>query len=208
MHGAESDFDPIDTVVVWASDNMAWLTRPANDFIVAGVVVPVRDLLTESLAWPTVTAWECWRVKGWRLGLFGGSAVAVIGLIGTWKLSINTLVQVMTAGLIAVAIAVPVGMRAGRKPKAEAALGPVRVPFAGTTIMAAVNQVIVMGLAIVIIAGFAGGGGLGFETIRALTRSLFGLWFEVGLALVLMAMVLDRHTQAWGVRFRPPAGNP
>ncbi len=278
-----SVFDPVDTAVVWARDNLSWLTRPTNDFIVASIIVPVRDLLTEHVAWPVmvfVTAWACWRVKGWKLALFAGSAVAIIGLIGMWELSIDTLVQVMTAALIAVAIAIPIGMWAGRKPRVEAALGPVldalqtipslvyiipvvilftvgvvpgiiasvlyaivpgiritalgirqvpeetveasrtfgatprqtmlgvRIPLAGTTIMAAINQVIMMVLAMVIIAGFVGGGGLGFETIRALTRSLFGLGFEVGLALVLMAMVLDRYTQAWGDRFRPPAGNP
>jgi ABC-type proline/glycine betaine transport system permease subunit len=80
----------------------------------------------------------------------------------------------------------------------------VRIPLAAPTIMAAVNQVIMMVLAMVIIAGFVGAGGLGFETIRALTRSEFGLGFEVGISLVLMAMVLDRYTQAWGERLQPP----
>lgn len=275
-----SVFDPIDQVVVWIRDNMSWLTRPINDFIVAGIIVPVRDFLTDSLAWPVlvfVTAWAMWRVKGWRLALFGGASVALIGLIGLWELSIVTLVQVVTATLIAVALAIPIGIWAGRKPKVEAAMGPlldalqtipslvyiipvvtfftvgavpgivasvlyamvpgirisalgirqvpdesveasrtfgatprqtlfgVRIPLAAPTIMAAINQVIMMVLAMVIIAGFVGGGGLGFETIRALTRSDFGLGFEVGLALVLMAMILDRYTQAWGERLQPPA---
>ncbi|HDH02819.1 MAG TPA: ABC transporter permease subunit, partial [Actinobacteria bacterium] len=277
-----SAFDPIDNIVVWARDNLSWITRPVNDFIVAGVVVPVRDFLTDTLAWPAlifVTGWAGWRLKGWGLALFGATAVAVIGLIGMWALSINTLVQVITATLIAVAISIPVGIWAGRKPRVEAALGPildalqtipslvyiipvvilftvgvvpgiiasvlyaivpgiritalgirgvptetveasrtfgatprqtmlgVRIPLAAATIMAAINQVIMMVLAMVIIAGFVGGGALGFETIRALTRSLFGLGAEVGLSLVLMAMVLDRFTQAWGERLQPPAGH-
>ncbi len=277
-----SVFDPIDDTVVWARDNLSWLTRPINDFIVGSVIVPVRDALTNDLAWPIlifVTAWACWRVKGWRLALFGGGAVAVIGLIGMWELSIDTLVQVMTATLISIVIAIPIGIWAGRRPRIEAAMGPVldalqtvpslvyiipvvilftvgvvpgiiasvlyaivpgirisalgirhvpeetveasttfgatprqtmvgvRVPLAAPTIMAAINQVIMMVLAMVIIAGFVGGGGLGFETIRSLTRSLFGLGFEVGLALVLMAMVLDRYTEAWGKRLQPPEGH-
>jgi ABC-type proline/glycine betaine transport system permease subunit len=81
----------------------------------------------------------------------------------------------------------------------------VRIPLAGPTIMAAINQVIMMVLAMVIIAGLVGGGGLGFETIRALTQSRYGLGFEVAVAIVLMAMVLDRYTQAWGERLQPPA---
>ncbi len=278
-----SAFDPIDQVVVWARDNLSWLTRPLNDFIVAGVIVPVRSLLTESVAWPLlvfVTGWACWHVKGWGLAMFGAGSVAVIGLIGMWELSIDTLVQVVTATIIAVVIALPVGIWAGRRQKIEAALGPildalqtipslvyiipvvilftvgvvpgiiasvlyaivpgiritalgirhvpeetieasrtfgatprqtmfdVRIPMAGSTIMLAINQVIMMVLAMVIIAGFVGGGALGFETIRALTRSNFGLGVEVGLALVLMAMILDRYTQAWGDRLRPPTGQP
>ncbi len=273
-------FDPIDNVVVWARDNLSWITRPTNDFIVAGIIVPVRDFLTSSLAWPVlifVTGWAGWRIKGWGLAVFGATSIAVIGLIGMWELSIDTLVQVMTAALIAVAIAIPVGIWAGRKPRVEAALGPildalqtipslvyiipvvilftvgvvpgiiasvlyaivpgiritalgirevpeetveasrtfgatprqtmlgVRIPLASPTIMVAINQVIMMVLAMVIIAGFVGAGALGFETIRALTRSLFGLGAEVGLALVLMAMVIDRYIEAWGERLQPPS---
>jgi ABC-type proline/glycine betaine transport system permease subunit len=82
----------------------------------------------------------------------------------------------------------------------------VRLPLAAPTIMAGVNQVIMMVLAMVIIAGLVGGGALGFETVRALTRNLYGLGFEVGLAIVLMAMILDRFTQAWAARLQPPAG--
>lgn len=274
-------FDPIDGAVVWARDNLSWLTRPINDFIVGAVIVPVRDLLTTTVAWTVlvfVTGWALWMVKGWRLALFGMLSLIVIGLMGMWALSIDTLVQVVTATLIASAIAIPLGVWAGRKPRVETALGPildalqtipslvyiipvvilftvgvvpgiiasvlyamvpgiritalgikyvpeetveasktfgatpaqilfgVRLPLAAPTIMTALNQVIMMVLAMVIIAGFVGGGALGFETIRALTRSDYGLGFEVGVALVLMAMILDRYTQAWGERLQPPTG--
>lgn len=81
----------------------------------------------------------------------------------------------------------------------------VRLPLAAPTIMAGVNQVIMMVLAMVIIAGLVGAGGLGFMVTESLARSLFGQGFEVGLALVLMAMVLDRFTEGWSERLRPPA---
>jgi glycine betaine/proline transport system permease protein len=275
-------FDPIDNVVVWARDNLSWLTRPTNDFIVAGIIVPVRNFLTNTLAWPVlvfVTGWFMWQVRGWKLAAFGVASVALIGLIGLWNLSIDTLVQVTTATLVAVALAIPIGIWAGRNPRVESAMGPaldalqtipslvyiipvvilftvgvvpgiiasvlyaivpgiritalgiryvpeetveaartfgatprqtllgVRIPLAAPTIMAAINQVIMMVLAMVIIAGFVGGGALGFEVIRALKRTDYGLGIEVGLALVLMAMMLDRYTQAWGERLQPPAGN-
>ena len=71
--------------------------------------------------------------------------------------------------------------------------------------MAGVNQVIMMVLAMVIIAGLVGGGGLGFMVVESLARSYFGQGFEVGLALVLMAMILDRYTEAWSDRLKPPS---
>jgi glycine betaine/proline transport system permease protein len=81
----------------------------------------------------------------------------------------------------------------------------VRLPLAAPTIMAGVNQVIMMVLAMVIIAGLVGAGGLGFMVTESLARSYFGQGFEVGLALVLMAMVLDRFTEAWADRLQPPS---
>ncbi|HSM43974.1 MAG TPA: ABC transporter permease subunit, partial [Acidimicrobiia bacterium] len=81
----------------------------------------------------------------------------------------------------------------------------VRLPLAAPTIMAGVNQVIMMVLAMIIIAGLVGGGALGFETVRAVTRSETGLGFEVALAVVTMAIILDRLTQAWAERLQPPA---
>lgn len=275
-----SAFDPIDQIVVWARDNLSWLTRPFNDFVIAGVILPVRRFLTSTVAWPVlvfVTAWACWRVGGWKLAAFSALALVTMGVIGLWAISIDTLTQVTVGVVVAVSLAIPIGVWAGRRPRVEAALGPildglqtipalvyiipavilftvgavpgiiasvlyavvpgiritalgvrevpgetveasrtfgatprqtmfgVRLPLAAPTIMAGVNQVIMMVLAMVIIAGLVGGGALGFETVRALTRNLYGLGFEVGLAIVLMAMILDRFTQAWATRLQPPA---
>ena len=71
--------------------------------------------------------------------------------------------------------------------------------------MAGVNQVIMMVLAMVIIAGLAGSQGLGFEAVRAVTRTNTGLGFEVAIAVVTMAIILDRLTQAAGERLQPPS---
>ena len=71
-------------------------------------------------------------------------------------------------------------------------------------IVLAVNQVIMMVLAMVIIAGLVGGGALGYEAVAALTKPDTGLGVEVGIAIVAMATILDRYTQAVADRFRPP----
>jgi glycine betaine/proline transport system permease protein len=273
-------FDPIDNGVVWVRDNLRWFTRGFSDLIVAEFYVPVRDLLTDTIAWPVlifVGGWIGWRLGGTGLAVFIVSMMTAIGLIGMWALSLDTLTQVVAAVVLAVAIAVPVGIWAGRSPRIEAVLGPfldalqtipslvyiipavifftvgvvpgiiasvlyaivpgiritalairevpeesieasrvfgatprqtmlgVRVPLAAPTIMAGINQVIMMVLAMVIISGLVGGGALGFEAVSAVKRSDLGIGFEVGFAIVAIAMILDRSTQAVANRLRPPA---
>lgn len=273
-------FDPIDTAVDWAITNWSQYTRAVNDFVVGDIVVPVRSFLIDTVAWPVLivlASYLVWRIAGPKLATFTAAAMATIGLIGMWDLSIDTVVQVMIGVIIAILIAVPLGIMAGRNARVEAVLGPildglqtipslvyiipvvtlftlgpmpgiiasvlyaivpgvritalgiqnvpsesveasqtfgatrvqtmlgVRIPLAAPTIMAGINQVIMMVLAMVIIAGLVGGGALGFETVRALTRNLYGHGFEVGLSIALIAMVLDRSTQALAQRFQPPA---
>jgi glycine betaine/proline transport system permease protein len=274
-------FDPVDSFVLWGRDNLSFITRPVNDFIVAGLLIPVRDFMILTVAWPVLiffTAYVCWRMKGLGLAVFSAIALIVVGMIGMWELSLQTLTQVVAGVIISVAIAIPVGIWAGRNPRVEAVLSPildalqtipsfvfiipvvllftigqvpgiiasvlyaivpgiritalgirqvpeesieasqtfgatprqtmfgVRIPLAAPTIMTAVNQVIMMVLAMVIIAGLVGGGALGFETVSAVTRGETGHGFEVGFAIVVMAIILDRLTQAWAARLQPPTG--
>lgn len=273
-------FDPVDDGVIWVRDNLSWLTRAFNDFVVSRVYIPVRNFLTDTVSWQVLVffaGWLAWMVKGWRLATFTVASVLVMGLLGWWTESIDTLTQVLAAVLLSLALALPLGVWAGRSPRIEAAMGPildalqtlpsfvymipvvnwftigvvpgviasvlyafvpgvritalgirqvpnesleasrtfgatprqtmfgVRIPLAAPTIMAAVNQVIMMVLAMVIIAGLIGGGALGFEVINAVTRGEVGNGFEVGLTIALIAMILDRLTQAWAERLQPPA---
>ena len=83
----------------------------------------------------------------------------------------------------------------------------VRVPLALPSIILAVNQMVMMVLAMAIIAGMVGGEGLGYRAVEALTRSNTGLGVEVGLAIVFMATILDRLTQAMARKLQPPTSN-
>ncbi len=76
----------------------------------------------------------------------------------------------------------------------------VQVPLALPTIMAGVNQVIMLALSMVVIAGMVGAGGLGAVIFRGVTRLDVGLGFEGGLSVVIMAVFLDRITAAFGER--------
>ena len=62
-----------------------------------------------------------------------------------------------------------------------------------------------MVLAMAIIAGMVGGDGLGYRSIEALTGPNKGLGAEVGIAIVIMATILDRLTQATAKRLQAPA---
>jgi glycine betaine/proline transport system permease protein len=81
----------------------------------------------------------------------------------------------------------------------------VRIPLAMPSIILAVNQMVMMVLAMAIIAGMVGGGGLGYRSIEALTGPNKGLGAEVGVAIVIMATILDRLTQATAKRLQAPA---
>ncbi|MBL4892879.1 MAG: ABC transporter permease subunit [Rhizobiaceae bacterium] len=72
----------------------------------------------------------------------------------------------------------------------------VMVPSARESLMTGVNQVIMLSLNMVIIASMIGAGGLGFDILTALRRLDFGTGLEAGLAIVVLAIALDRLSQA------------
>ncbi|MDH5529771.1 MAG: ABC transporter permease subunit [Paracoccaceae bacterium] len=76
----------------------------------------------------------------------------------------------------------------------------VLIPAAKDSLMVGVNQVIMLSLNMVIIASMIGAGGLGFDVLAALRRLDFGAGLEAGLAIVLLAVALDRLSQAFAVR--------
>jgi glycine betaine/proline transport system permease protein len=75
-------------------------------------------------------------------------------------------------------------------------LRQIQLPLAMPTIMAGVNQVIMLSLSMVVIAGFVGAGGLGQPVVQALSSIDVALGFEAGLSVVILAMFLDRVTSA------------
>ena len=76
----------------------------------------------------------------------------------------------------------------------------VQLPMAVPTIMAGINQTIMLSLSMVVIAAMIGAGGLGGEVWKAIQRLEPGKGFESGIAIVILAMILDRITQRIGRR--------
>ncbi len=123
-------------------------------------------------------------------------------------------------GLIAVVIyAVPpvvrltnLGIREVDKEIVEAAesfgatprqkLYKVQIPLAMPTIFAGINQTIMMALAMVIIASMIGVKGLGLEVLRSITNQYLALGLLNGAAIVVIAIIFDRISQAYGKRIQ------
>ncbi len=269
---------PVDAAVLWMRDNLYQIgdlpigTGPLSDFLVIYGINPLRRLLQDWLPWPVIIAGVAllaWLVDGWRLALFSAIGMFIIGLLGMWEYSMDTLSQVFVAVIVTVLIALPLGVLAARSDAFEAAMRPVldtlqtippfvylvpvimlfnvgrvpgiiasvlyalppgirltnlgirqvsgqaveastafgatslqtlrkvQLPLALPAIMLGVNQVVMMVLAMVIIAGLVGGGGLGLEAVTGLAKNQTGRGIEAGLAIVILAMIMDRMTQAW-----------
>lgn len=277
---------PIDAAVDWAQVNLfdiggsGFGTGPISDFVTIRMVTPLRELLSSGIPWPiliAIAALAGAAVAGWRLLVGTSVALIIIGLLGMWELSMDTLAQVLVAVAVTLLIGIPLGIMTARSDRFRSLLRPVmdflqtipsfvllvpvimlfnvgripgiiasvlyalpaavqftdlglrsvpaatieaatsfgstsrqrlakvELPLAAPQIMMAVNQTIMLVLAMVVIAGLVGGGGLGLETVRALRRSdAVGRGFEAGMAIVALAFILDRVTQGLADRLRPP----
>ncbi|MCS6847921.1 MAG: ABC transporter permease subunit [Anaerolineae bacterium] len=267
--------EPVDGLVRWMRDNLFFITRPLSDFITLYLLNPFRDLLRDVIPWPVViaaVAVVAYLVSGWRLALGCALGMFMLGLLGMWPQSMDTLSQVLVTTAITVLLALPVGILASQSDGVRRALRPVldflqtvptfvflvpvvmlfnigrvpgiiasvlyaipvgirlvdlgirqvspeaveaatafgstraqtivkvQLPLAKPAIVLSINQMIMMVLAMVVIAGMVGGAGLGLEAVIGLTRSETGIGISAGLCIVVLAMILDRITQAWAAR--------
>lgn len=283
----------VDDRVQWTKDNLRkdvpliGGTQPISDFLVSNLLEPLRSRLV-ALPWLVVVACFAalgYLLQGWRLAVTVAGCLVGIAAMGPvpggaggdtqmWDIAMDTLSLVVVSILLAVAIALPLGILAGRSNWFNAALRPVldlaqvmpqfiylipvvalfgsgratgvvaavvyavppcirltslglrgvpvapreaatsfgatprqelfkvQLPLAIKSILLGINQTMLMVLATVVIAALVGSGGLGLQTIYGLTKSLqqIGQGLAGGLSIVLLAIVLDRLTQAWGNR--------
>ncbi len=273
---------PVNDAVGWVNDNLreglpvVGGTGSFSDFLVIHVLDPVRDVLVDSPWWAVIAAVVAigWASGGWRLATICGSCFAGIAAMRNWTLAMDTLSQVLVIVAISVALAVPIGIWAGRSDRVQRVMRPVldaaqvmpafvylvpviflfrvgrvpgvvaaviyalppcirivdlglrqvprepreaaisfgatprqelakvQLPMAWPAIMLGVNQTVLLVLSMVVIAGLTGSGALGLETVYGLTKGEVGRGVAGGVSIVLLAIALDRITQAWGMRHR------
>ncbi|WP_175916754.1 MULTISPECIES: proline/glycine betaine ABC transporter permease [unclassified Burkholderia] len=87
-------------------------------------------------------------------------------------------------------------------------LWKIQLPNALPSIMAGVNQTIMMALSMVVVASMIGAGGLGEYVLSGIQRLDIGIGFEGGLGVVLLAIVLDRLTESFGVKAKKKVKKP
>ncbi len=127
------------------------------------------------------------------LMLFGNNPVSA--MIATLAFAVPPMVRVTTLALGQVPGEIQdFGNMAGCTRRQH--LWRILVPSARPTLMVGVNQVINMTLNMVIIASMIGAGGLGFDVLTALRALKIGPALEAGIAIVVLAIVFDRNSQA------------
>ncbi len=82
----------------------------------------------------------------------------------------------------------------------------IQLPLAMPSIMQGINQTIMLALSMVVIASMIGAGGLGGTVLTGIQRLQVGLGFEGGLAVVFLAILLDRISQSFGQSRRGQGG--
>lgn len=78
----------------------------------------------------------------------------------------------------------------------------VELPIAKSTIMAGINQTVMLALSMVVIASMIGAPGLGRQVLQSLQRAQVGNGFVAGVSLVILAIIMDRFTQYFNTRKR------
>lgn len=259
----------IESGLTWLTSEYSGVTRGISRFTQTGI-----NALNDSLMWLpewallALIALLCLKLAGPRLAMGAVAGLALIWNLGLWNPMIETLTLVVFATMVAVIIALPVGIAAALSNRLYRVIMPVldfmqtmpafvylipAIPFFGIgsvsaifatvifsmppairfttlgirqvpvelieaadaygatrsqklfkvqlplslpTVMAGINQTIMLALSMVVIAAMIGADGLGSEVWRAIQRLRPGDGFEAGIAVVILAMLLDRLTQS------------
>jgi glycine betaine/proline transport system permease protein len=119
----------------------------------------------------------------------------VPGVIATLVFSIPPAVRFTNLGIRQVPVSISESCRAFGATTWQS-LWKAELPVALPTIMGGINQTIMLSLSMVVISGMIGAGGLGNEVLKGITQLRIDIGFEAGIAIVILAIFLDRVTQS------------
>lgn len=126
-------------------------------------------------------------------------------LIATIVYAAPPLVRLSDLGLRSVDPAVMEASRAFGTTPGQRLMG-VQIPLALPTILAGINQTTMMALAMVVIASMIGAGGLGYQVLQGIGRLEVSRGLFAGLGIVVLAIIFDRITQAFGRQLQARIG--
>ena len=165
-----------------------WAARSQT---VSSVVRPILDFLQTMPAFVYLLP-----------AIFLFSVGVVPGIVATILFAVAPGVRLTELGIRGVdAEVVEAGQAFGATP--GRILRQIQLPLALPSIMAGINQIIMLSLSMSVIASMVGAPGLGRPIVQALSSVNIPLGFEAGLAVVVIAMILDRITGALGAPRRP-----
>ena len=257
----------IESFFTWFQHAFSWLITFTN-VVIGGMYHGLAGVLSSPvyLIMMVVLAAIGWLCANWRVGVFGFVGFYLVRALDQWDHTMQTLALVVVAVVLALILAIPLGILAARHKRFSAFIKPVldfmqtmpslaylvpvivlfgigqvpgaiatiifalppgvrftelglrqvdaetveagaafgasphhilwriQMPLAMPTVMAGVNQVIMLALSMVVLSGMVGAGGLGGDVVAALSQVDIGLGMEAGLAVVIVAVYLDRIT--------------
>ncbi len=119
--------DPVNSVFDWMAVNLHFITSWVRDSLFRELgYSPIYTLLLW-LPWPAlmvIAAGLAYSTAGWRVALFAVTGLAFAGIGGVWDVTMDTLSQVLTAGLFTVVVGIGLGVAASQSRALESALRP------------------------------------------------------------------------------------
>ncbi len=168
-----------------------WMSRSLR---VRQVVTPVLDLMQTLPSFVYLIP---------AVMIFGPGKIPA--LIATIVYAAPPLVRLSDLGLRTIDPAVMEASRAFGSNPTQRLFG-VQIPLALPTILAGINQTTMMALAMVVIASMIGAGGLGYQVLQGIGRLEVSRGLFAGLGIVVLAIVFDRITQAFGKQLQARIG--
>jgi len=156
----------------------------ARNQAVQGIVTPALDFMQTMPAFVYLLP----AVSFFSLGVVPGVIASIIFAVPPTIRLTNLGIRQVPAELVEAADAF------GSTPNQK--LLKLQMPMALPTIMAGINQTIMLSLSMVVISSMIGAQGLGADVYRAVTQTKTGQGFEAGLSIVVLAILLDRLTSS------------